>query len=180
MPSVDTNDHYESVFLDARNIGLGRKRPPGADPHERYIALVTPGRLVMQLSCPPPGARPASVVMDIRSRFPVEPPGIVMAIANNELLAVREIRGAERAIPFLGYLMDLGYAGHAVTIFEGHPSALRYGLVGADLLVLDSGMIPYLQNDWIEVARRTMRTPRVEVRHRDGRIDIADLSTPPK
>src|SRR5258708_17189184 len=113
MPQVDMSSHADSVFTDARNVGLGHKRPAGASPHERYIALVTPGRLIMQLACPRPGTRPASVVMEIRQRFPVEPPGYVVVIALNELVAVREIKGARRAIPFLDYLLDLVYAGHA-------------------------------------------------------------------
>jgi hypothetical protein len=179
MPEVDTLTHPDSVFVDARNVGLGYKRPPGANHGERYIALVTPGRLVMQLACPRPGERPISVVTEIRERFPVEPPGFVVAIALNELKAVREIKGAQRAIPFLNYLLDLGYAGHAVTIFEGHRSALRHGLTGAGLLVVDAGMIPFLQADWQDVAREVMAAPRLEIRHRDGRIEMLDLSTTP-
>jgi hypothetical protein len=175
MPEVDLQTNNESVFVDARNVGLGYKRPGGAPAGERYIALVTPGRLVMQLACPLPGARPLSVIIDIRERFPVEPPAIIVAIALNDIRAVREIKGAKRAIPFLEYLLDLGYAGHAVTIFEGHSSALRTGLRGADLIVLDAGMIPFLQPDWQTVAREAMRTPRVEIRHRDGRIENTEL-----
>lgn len=175
MPQVDTSSHMESVFSEARNIGLGRKRPPGASTSERYIALVTPGRLVMQLACPAPGERPMSVIMDIRERYPIEPPGYVVAIALNELLAVRHIKGARRTIPFLGELLDIGYAGHAVTIFEGHPTAFRHGLTGADLLIVDAGMIPFLQPDWLTVAREVMRVPSIEVRHRDGRIENINM-----
>lgn len=175
MPEVDLQSHPESVFLDARNVGLGLKRPNGAQTGERYIALVTPGRLVMQLACPLPGARPMSVIMEIREQFPVEPPALVVAIALNDIRAVREIKGARRAIPFLDYLLDMGYAGHAVTIFEGHTSALRPGLRGADLLVVDVGMIPFLQADWQAVAKEQMRIPLIQLRHRDGRIEMLDL-----
>jgi len=176
MPQVDTMSHPESVFTDARNVGMGYKRPPGAHPSERYVALVTPGRLVMQMSCPLPGTRPPAVVMEIRERFPVEPPASIVVIALNELAAVREVKGAKRAIPFLDYLMDMGYAGHAVTIFEGHPTALKHGLRGGDLLIVDVAMIPFLQPDWQDVAREVMRTPRVELRHRDGRIECFNLA----
>lgn len=175
MPEVDTQSHPESVFADARNVGLGYKRKGGAPESERYIALVTPGRLVMQLACPLPGERPQSVVTDIRQRIPIDPPAIVVAIALNDIRAVREIKGARRAIPFLDYLLDLGYAGHAVTIFEGHSSGLRQALRGADLLVADSGMIPFLQSDWESVARESMRNPLVEIRHRDGKVEMRQL-----
>lgn len=175
MPEVDLHAHPESAFVDARNVGLGYKRGNGGSGSERFIALVTPGRLVMQLACPLPGQRPLSVVMEIRERFPVEPPAPIVAIALNDIRAVREIKGARRAIPFLDYLLDLGYAGHVVTIFEGHKSAIRVALRGAELLVVDAGMIPFLQPDWQGVAREVMRTPRLEIRHRDGRIEMVDL-----
>ena len=178
MPDVDLLSHPESVFTDARSVGLGRKRPPGASPHERYIALVTPGRHVMQLNCPLPGSRPLTVITDIRERFPVEPPGIVVAVALNAPLAIREIKGAKRAIPFLDYLLDLGYAGHAVTIFEGHKSAFIHAVKGSDLLIVDEGMMPFLQADWRDVARQVMRRPILEMRYRDGRAEITDLSAP--
>ena len=176
MPEVDLHANNESVFTDARNVGLGYKRPNGSGASsERYIALVTPGRLVMQLACPLPGARPMSVIMDIRTRYPVEPPAIIVAIALNDIRAVREIKGAKRAIPFLDYLLDLGYSGHAVSIFEGHSSAYRIGVRGSDLLVVDAAMIPFLQPDWQTVAKQTMRLPLIEIRHRDGRIEMLDL-----
>lgn len=176
MPQVDTSAHPQSVFVDARNIGLGYRRQGGPASSERYIALVTPGRHVLQLNCPAPGSRPIAVVEEIRTRFPVPPPGIVMAICLNELTAVRDMRDATRAIPFLPYLLDLGYAGHAVTIFEGHPSALKEGLRGADLVVIDGGMIPFLQPDWQDVVKQVMRHPWLELRHRDGRIENVDFS----
>jgi hypothetical protein len=176
MPEVDGTAHPDSVFIDARNVGLGLKRPPGAGAYERYIALVTPGRLVVQLACPKPGSRPPSVTVDIRQRFPVEPPGIVVAIAMNDLRLVREIKGAKRAIPFLDYLLNLGYAGHAVTIFEGHHSGLQSALRGADLLIVDGGMIPFLRNGWQDTARDVMRRPIIEILHRDKRVETFDLT----
>jgi hypothetical protein len=176
MPEVDAMAHPDSVFIDARNIGLGLKRPAGSGAYERYIALVTPGRLVVQLACPAPGSRPPSIVADIRQRFPVEPPGNVVAIAMNDLRLVREKKGAMRAIPFLDYLLNLGYAGHAVTIFEGHHSALQSALRGADLLIVDGGMLPFLRSGWQDVAREVMRRPVAEVLHRDKRVEMIDLS----
>ena len=176
MPEVDLHSNNDSVFTDARNAGLGYRRPPGSGGgSERFIALITPGRLVMQLACPSPGERPMSVILEIRERYPVEPPAIVVAIALNDIRAVREIKGARRAIPFLDYLLDLGYSGHAVTIFEGHPSAFRIAVKGSDLLVVDAAMIPFIQADWQAVAKQIMRLPLIEVRHRDGRVEMLDL-----
>jgi len=174
MPEVDLQSNNDSVFTDARNVGMGYRRQGGQN-GERFIALVTPGRLVMQLACPLPGARPMQVIMDIRARYPVEPPAVIVAIALNDIRAVREIKGAKRAIPFLDYLLDLGYAGHAVSIFEGHPTSFRVAVRGSDLLVVDVAMIPFLQPDWQAVAKEVMRLPLIELRHRDGRIEMLDL-----
>jgi len=175
MPEVDLQANNDSVFTDARNVGMGFRRGGGLAGSDRFIALVTPGRLVMQLACPRPGERPMQVVMDIRARYPVEPPAIIVAVALNDIRAVREIKGAKRAIPFLDYLLDLGYSGHAVTIFEGHSTAYSIAVRGADLLVVDAAMIPFLQPDWQTVAQQSMRLPLIEVRHRDGRVEMIDL-----
>jgi len=59
-------------------------------------------------------------------------------------------------IPFLGFLIGWSQAGHQVWVFEGHPSALVAGLAESEFLLLDSGMLPFLQSDWMAVAKRTM------------------------
>jgi len=52
----------------------------------------------------------------------------------------------------------MGFAciGHAVWIFEGHPTALNAGCRESDLLIVDSGMLPFLSKDWIQVAQNVM------------------------
>ncbi len=58
--------------------------------------------------------------------------------------------------------------GHAVVLFEGHPSALAEVCRAADLLVVDSEMIPFLQTDWLPVAQAVMREPNVVKVRRKG------------
>jgi hypothetical protein len=62
-----------------------------------------------------------------------------------------------RAIPFLGLLMGLSYLGHAVWIFEGHPSALAAGVREADILIVDSAMAGFLSPGWQDTAAAAMR-----------------------
>jgi len=62
-----------------------------------------------------------------------------------------------RAIPFLGMLLGLAYLGHAVWVFEGHPSALAAGCRDADFLIVDSAMLACLAPDWQHLARSVMR-----------------------
>ena len=46
------------------------------------------------------------------------------------------------------------------------------GCRGADVLIVDGGMIPFLQSDWIAVARSVMQGERaIFVFHRDQRIE---------
>jgi hypothetical protein len=76
---------------------------------------------------------------------------------------ILSVQNVTAVIPFLGFLLGFGYIGHAVTIFEGHPSALAIGLQGAD-------MLPFLQQDWADVADRVMRKPDIFVFGRDGQV----------
>ncbi|MDQ3744083.1 MAG: hypothetical protein M3444_06860 [Acidobacteriota bacterium] len=62
-----------------------------------------------------------------------------------------------KAVPFLGILVGLAAIGHTVVVFEGHPSAFESGVRESNVLVVDSGMLPFLQEDWKEVAFRVMR-----------------------
>ena len=90
------------------------------------------------------------------------------------------LQEAAKAIPFLGFLIALGYAGHRVWMFEGHPSALAAGLEHAAILLLDSGMLPLLQTDWMSVAQRMMAPPRrvlIQSRERQALLPVAPAST---
>ena len=73
-----------------------------------------------------------------------------------------------RSIPFLGFLASYAYVGHTVVVFEGHYSALEAGVRNADLLIVDSGMLPFLQKDWAAVAFRVTRAnARIFVHERE-------------
>ncbi len=72
-------------------------------------------------------------------------------------------------IPFVGFLMGFAYIGHNV-VFEGSPSALGEGLLEADLLLADAGLVPFLQRDWLDIAFRVMRTPKVFVYQPNGQV----------
>ncbi len=71
-----------------------------------------------------------------------------------------------KAIPFLGILVGLSYIGHAVWVFEGHPSTLAAGCREADLLVVDSVMRPLLAAGWEAEAAAAMRNANILVHDR--------------
>jgi hypothetical protein len=164
MPEVDTPTNIEEVFGQARQAANGELRPPNFGPSERYLVVVTPGRMLMQRPCPPAGSMPAAQVASMEKLLPPVPRRNVAAIAYTELRAVTTDLG--QAIPFAGMLLGIAYIGHAVWVFEGHPSALAAGCRDADLLLVDSGMLPHLAADWIAVASGVMRHKEIYVHDR--------------
>lgn len=154
MPVVDVTEKIEDIFSDARRAARGETTPPGAGPDERFYVVVTPGRMLMYKPCPPPNSMPPEQVAQIEKLLPASVKRNIAVIANTELQAV--MKEISKAIPFVGLLMGFAYIGHAVWIFEGHPTALNAGCRESDLLIVDSGMLPFLSKDWIQVAQNVM------------------------
>jgi hypothetical protein len=162
MPEVDALPNIEEIFTRARAAAGGAERPPGAS--GQHVIVVTPGRMLMFNPCPPPGSMSAAQTASMERMIAPTVKRNIAAIAYTELEAVRT--DAPRTIPFLGILLGLAYIGHAVWVFEGHPSALAAGCRDADVLIVDGGMVPHLQQDWQTVAAGTMRRPEIYVHDR--------------
>jgi len=178
MPDVDERGNVQEVFARARTAAS--KAPDG-----RGVVLVGPDRAVMVLPVPPRSPRmdaQAPKVPDI----PSDRPRNIAVIANTGILAAvhgkpPDLQEAAKVIPFLGMLIAFGYAGHRVWIFEGHASALAAGLERAEIFLLDCGMLPLLQNDWMSVAQRVMDPPRrvlIHSRERYALMPVVPASTP--
>jgi len=178
MPDVDLRHNVQQVFREARTAAS--KAPDG-----RGVTLVGPDRAVMVLPAPPRSAAMDARVPklpDMRSDGPTN----IAVIANTGILATLQgkppdVQEMAKAIPFLGLLIGLGYAGHCVWVFEGHSSALSSGLEHAEILLLDSGMLPLLRNDWMSVAQRMMDPPRrvlIQSRERNALLPVVPASTP--
>jgi tetratricopeptide (TPR) repeat protein len=76
-----------------------------------------------------------------------------------------------RAIPFIWDLIAIGSLGHHVLMFEGHPSVLKMGCRDADVLIVDGGMVPFLQWNWASVAYSVMQGERkILIFQRDGGV----------
>jgi hypothetical protein len=164
MPVVDVTENLEEIFTDARRAARGETRPPGAGSDERFYVVVTPGRMVMYKPCPPPSSMPPEQVAQIERLLPSTAKRNIAVIANTELQAM--MKEISKAIPFVGLLMGFAYIGHAVWIFEGHPGALQAGCREADLLIVDGGMLPFLDKDWTQSAQNAMRNKEVYVHDR--------------
>lgn len=163
MPEVDVLPGIEATFDTARRAAAGEGELPtrGAG---RHVVIITPGRMLMFQPCPPAGSMPPAQVAAIEQMIPRAVRRNIAAIASTELPAVQT--DAARAIPFLGFLLGFAYIGHAVWVFEGHASALAAGCRDADVLLVDGGMAPHLQQDWQAVAAGAMRRAEIYVHDR--------------
>lgn len=162
MPQVDEPPTLAPVFEKAGSVAAGTGQP--SDGAQRYVVIVTPGRLLMQQPCPQPGSMPEQQVAAIRKMIVPERKHGIAAISYTELTAIR--KDISKAIPFIGMLSGLAYVGHAVWVFEGHPSALEHGCRNADILLVDGGMLPFLASDWQVAASRVMNRPEIYIHDR--------------
>jgi len=94
----------------------------------------------------------------------------VVAIAFTDVRAPGRFEDVAKAIPFIGFLMGFAYIGHSVVVFEGHPSAFTKAMSETDLLLADAQMIPFLQEDWLDVAFKVMRKPEIRVYQPNGQV----------
>ena len=176
MPDVEIVPDIAERFAAARQAVVGGIEPLlGHDPDQRYVVLVTPGRMLMEQPCPIAGSVPPEMLTDIEAIVPAQPALNISVIALNEIPAI--LSAAQQTIPFFGYLLGLCYMGHNVLVFEGHPSALAAGVADADLLIVDGGMIPFLQPDWSSVAFASGPLRQVLIFGRDGAIQEIDRPT---
>jgi hypothetical protein len=154
MPDVDVPADLDVIFARFRAEVAGGGPEKERQPGQRVIGVVTPGRTLMFVPAPRPGSIPKEKVAQVAVILPLNKPLNVTAISYTQLEPL--MKDKVRCIPMLGGLLGLAYAGHNVLVFEGHPSAFEAALAGADALLIDSGMLPFLQQDWAEVAFRTM------------------------
>ncbi len=153
MPQIDIVDNLEQRFAEAYK--LANQTVQGGT---RQVVILTPGRMLQSFACPPPGSMDKnSATKNLQKLAPPKPPLRIAVIAFTELKSVGvDLETANQAIPFMGYILGLGYLGHSVVIFEGHPSALSAGCQGVHRLIIDGGMIPYLQARWSNQAFASM------------------------
>jgi hypothetical protein len=161
MPDVDQPPTLAAIFDKARSTA-SNGAPTG--PARRCVVVITPGRLLMLQPCPPPGSMPEPQVAAIQRMIAPEPKRSIAAISYTELTALKT--DIAKTVPFMGMLLGFAYIGHAVWVFGGHPTALAHGCRDADALLVDGGMLPYLQLDWQGVASRVMRRPEIYVHDR--------------
>jgi hypothetical protein len=168
MPGVDLLADMDALFETARHSLLtGEFLSEKDEEGQRGIAMVTTERLINYALCPPPGNMQEDFLAPVKELLPPEPPLNISVVSYTFPEAL--LQDTPKCIPFLGYLMGWGYIGHSVIIFEGHPSAFESGIRNSDVLFVDSGMLPFMQDDWGKIAYKVMRP--------DAKIFIHDRET---
>ncbi|HKY28431.1 MAG TPA: hypothetical protein VJM12_10885 [Pyrinomonadaceae bacterium] len=161
---VEESVDADEVFERARKLSSGKllkeevgHPAPNMVEGQRGVAIVTPGRLIMFDRCPEPDSMPEEQVAPICQVLPREGPLTITVISYTDIEALTADTDMTRTIPFRGFLNAWAYAGHNVVVFEGHPSAFESGVRDCDVLLVDSGMLPFIQFNWASVAARVMR-----------------------
>jgi hypothetical protein len=164
MPEVDVLQDPLGFFESARRtIETGPDQNRIGD--ERFLGIVTPGRMILFQSA---ASLSEDDIKQVRDVLPFEPPLQLTVIAYTRLDSLMTLADRNKCIPFLGWLMAFAAIGHNVLVFEGHPSAFEAGCADTDILLIDSGMLPFLQADWMQAARRVMRPgSRVFIHNRE-------------
>ncbi len=147
MPEVDALPDMQALFAKAR------KEIASGD--ERHVGIVTPGRMIMLQPAPRPGSVPKEFVAQVSQLLPSTKPLNITFVRYTQLEALMQDKA--KCIPQLGQLLGFAYLGHNVVVFEGHPSVFEYALRDCDVLMIDSGMLSFLQPDWLDVALRVAR-----------------------
>ncbi len=161
MPDIERRVDIEEAFEEVRRTAQGEKR-------RSSLVILRPDRryLVMPAMSETPALKHA--VLGLQRLVPSTIKRNIAVIAYTIFPANGEptINDVNRSIPFVGMLMGLTYIGHAVWVFEGHCSALEAGCREADVLIVDSAMLPFLSEGWQQCAAQTMRNSNILVHDR--------------
>lgn len=183
MPGVDVLSNMDEVFAEARAQIEGEGPPiETLAAGGRAVAIVTPGRMLIFAPCPPPGSMTEKDTAPLREMMPPRPPLKIAVVSYTLLEAFTQDETKTKCIPFLGMLLGFGYIGHNVLVFEGHPTAFESGVRDCDVLMIDSGMLPFMQEDWFDVARKVMRPDAkifVHERKNFTLLNVAPSGRPP-
>ncbi|HAF61884.1 MAG TPA: hypothetical protein DCK95_06115 [Anaerolineaceae bacterium] len=145
MPEVDIRGGLDKIFSQAKQ--LAEEETILADgSHLRHVVIISPGRLLLIKDSYPPDTLPSENRTVLEELIPSHRSLKIAVITYTFLDALRlDVR---KAIPFFDYLLGFTCIGHAVWIFEGHSSVLEMGCHGADFVLIDQRMLPFLEPDW--------------------------------
>jgi hypothetical protein len=153
----------EQVFANARATAAGAKGPCG-------LVIIRPDRRFLVTPALQPNPSLDTMAAGMERLIPSTVKRNIAVIADTSFAgdqaAPPSLAQANQSIPFFGLLTGLTYIGHYVWIFEGHESALAAACRDADVLIVDSGLLPSLCEGWADQAAAAMRNPNIIVHDR--------------
>jgi hypothetical protein len=156
MDEIDYSPHMPEVGQTLPEDTLDYARQIASDSAKRHLVIITPGRTITTSShLPPPDSLNQDFSAWLKKLVPLPPPANVVAIGMTDPKAFRA--NPDQAVPFMNMLEGLVQLGHAVILFEGHPSAFTKIVRGIDGLIVDAEMVPFLQEDWLQTAIKVMK-----------------------
>ena len=163
MPEVGERAGLEEYFATVRRTAAGKGEGEG-------LVIVKPDRTLMVMPRMAKTAELERMAAGMRGVVPDTEQRNIAAIAFTVFEGgpdgVSGIEQVSKSIPFFGMLAGLSYIGHAVWVFEGHPTALSAGCRDSDLLLVDSAMRPLLERGWDTTAAAVMRSANIVVHNR--------------
>ena len=156
IPDVNQNADIEKVFGTVRAVANGESG-------QRGLVILLPDRQYLVLPPMPDSPELKKIAAGLAQFIPADVRRNIAVIAPTSLAATGtpDVAQVGKAIPFLGLLMGLSQIGHAVWVFEGHPSALAAGCREADVLLIDSAVRPLLPEGWQDTARSALRNANI-------------------
>ena len=155
IPEVAPLEKIEAFFAEVRTLAARETM--------RGVQVVTPDRKVLVV---PTLARTGAVekmMSNLEKLIPSSTKRKIAAIGHTEAASLNRPDHPKQSAPFFALLVGFCQIGHSVWAFEGHPSALEAGCRDADVLIVDSGVRPALEKDWVDRATGVMRNANVLV-----------------
>jgi len=163
MPEVAKRSDIEEIFARVRATAAGRGPGDG-------LVIVKPDRTHLVMPRLAETAALKSMAENVSKLLPAMPQRNIAAISFTEFAttpgSAPDLAEVNKSIPFLGMLVGFAYIGHAVWVFEGHPSSLTAGCRDADVLIVDSAMRPLLEAGWDARVAAVMRNANILVHNR--------------
>jgi hypothetical protein len=165
MPDVDIHTDVAGLFADVRAKVSWYRFSNEQKAGRPCVGIISPDRTISFLAAPASAELPQELVDANKACIPHTKPLNITAVSFTGLRPPGEIK----RMTFICCLLPFASIGHSIVVFEGHVSGFEAALKDADVLVIDSGMLPFLQSNWFEVARGVFRDK--------GRIRMFDRKT---
>ena len=160
MPDVNPGPDVAELFAKVRT-------KLSWNPAKGCVGIVSPDRTVSLLGLLPSVEMPQKLIEQNKAYIPHTRPLNITAVSFTGFVAPKP--DDLKRLPFVAGILPFAYIGHSIVVFEGHESGFKAALQGADVLIVDSGMLPFLRSDWFEVATGVFRDK--------GRVRMFDRKT---